>query len=70
VRALTALLVLRDKVIKPLLAAARQNRRRPPTGNLTTVDQHYHTLYHVEAFCRTRNRGMTDIDNSFYIFRR
>jgi len=45
VRALTALLVLRDKVIKPLLAAACQPRRRGrPPSNLTVVDQHYHTL--------------------------
>jgi hypothetical protein len=45
VRALTALVVLRDKVIKPLLAAARQPRRRgPPPSHLTAVDQHYHAL--------------------------
>ncbi len=45
VRALTALAVLRDKVIKPLLAAARQPRRRGrPPSNLTVVDQHYRTL--------------------------
>jgi len=45
VRALTALVVLRDKVIKPLLAAARQlRRRRRPLSNLTAVDQHYHAL--------------------------
>jgi hypothetical protein len=45
VRALTALVVLRDKVIKPLLAAACQPKRqgRPP-ANLTVVDQHYHSL--------------------------
>lgn len=44
-RALTALLVLRHKVIKPLLAAACQPRRRGrPPSNLTVVDQHYHTL--------------------------
>ena len=45
VRALTALVVLRDKVIKPLLAAARQPRGRGrPASKLTVVDQHYHTL--------------------------
>ena len=44
-RALSALLVLRDKVIKPLLAAACQPQRRGrPPSNLTAVDQHYHTL--------------------------
>jgi hypothetical protein len=46
VRALTALVVLRDKVIKPLLAAACQpRRRRRRLSNLTAVDQHYHTLH-------------------------
>ena len=44
VRALTALLVLRDKVIKPLLAAARQPQLRCRTQNLTGIDQHYRTL--------------------------
>jgi hypothetical protein len=44
-RALTALVVLRDKVIQPLLAAACQPRHRgPPASKLTVVDQHYHTL--------------------------
>jgi hypothetical protein len=43
-RALTALLVLRDKVIQPLLAAACQPRHRGPASKLTVVDQHYHTL--------------------------
>lgn len=44
-RALTALVVLRDKVIKPLLAAACQPRRRGRLpSNLTAIDQHYHTL--------------------------
>jgi hypothetical protein len=44
-RALTALLVLRDKVIKPLLAAARQPRRRGRRpSDLTAIDHHYHTL--------------------------
>jgi hypothetical protein len=45
VRALTALLVLRDKVIKPLLAAAcRPRRRGRPPSNLTALDHHYYTL--------------------------
>jgi hypothetical protein len=44
-RALTALVVLRDKVIQPLLAAACQPRHRGrPASKLTVVDQHYHTL--------------------------
>jgi len=44
VRTLTALLVLREKVIKPLLAAARRPQRHPRTRNLTGIDQHYQTL--------------------------
>ena len=43
-KALTALLVLRDKVIQPLLAGALQTR--PPRGaqNPTRLDHHYETL--------------------------
>ncbi len=44
VRALTALWVLRDKVIKPLLAAACQLQRQHRARNLTAIDQHYATL--------------------------
>jgi hypothetical protein len=43
-RAITALIVLRDKAIKPLLAAARP--LHPTRGGLNpkTVDTHYHAL--------------------------
>lgn len=43
-RAITALLVLRDKAIKPLLAAAQENT--PPRGgqNPRTIDRHYQDL--------------------------
>jgi hypothetical protein len=44
VRALTALLVLRDKVIKPLLAAACRRQRHRQTRNPTVIDEHYETL--------------------------
>ena len=43
-RALTALLVLRDKVIKPLLAGSCQLQRGPKPGNTTPLDQHYQRL--------------------------
>jgi hypothetical protein len=43
-RALTALLVLREKVIKPLLAAASDPQPRPRSDNLTPIDQHYQNL--------------------------
>jgi hypothetical protein len=43
-RALTALLVLRDKVIKPLLAGSCRVKRRPKPNNATPLDQHYHRL--------------------------
>jgi hypothetical protein len=43
-RGLRALLVLRDKVIKPLLAAACQLKRGPQPQGCTTLDRHYQTL--------------------------
>jgi hypothetical protein len=43
-RTLTALLVLRDKVIKPLLAAAGQPPAPPRSQNPTPIDAHYQTL--------------------------
>ena len=43
-RTLTTLLVLRDKVIKPLLAAAGQPLAEPQAQKPTTIDQHYQTL--------------------------
>jgi len=44
VRSLTALWVLRDKVIKPLLAGTCQFKRGRPPHIRTRLDQHYHTL--------------------------
>jgi hypothetical protein len=43
-RALTALLVLHDKVIKPLLAAASQPSIEPQIENPTPIDQRYRAL--------------------------
>ena len=43
-RALAALLVLRDKVIQPLLAAALQTRPSRGAQNPTRLDRHYETL--------------------------
>jgi hypothetical protein len=43
-RTLTALLVLRDKVIKPLLAAAGKPPAPPRSQNPTPIDTHYQTL--------------------------
>ena len=43
-QALTALLVLREKVIKPLLAAGCHPQPRPRRDNLTPLDQHYENL--------------------------
>jgi hypothetical protein len=40
-KAITALLVLRDKVIKPLLAAARERRPSRGAQNPTALDAHY-----------------------------
>jgi hypothetical protein len=43
-RTLTALLVLRDKVIKPLLAASRDAHPSPGAQNPTAIDEHYRTI--------------------------
>jgi hypothetical protein len=40
---MAALVVLRDKVIKPLLAAARQDKPGRGAQNPTALDTHYHT---------------------------
>jgi hypothetical protein len=41
---MTALLVLRDKVIKPLLAAAQELRPARGPQNPTALDAHYETI--------------------------
>ena len=43
-RAITALLVLRDKAIKPLLAAAQEITPTHGGQNPRTIDRHYHDL--------------------------
>jgi len=43
-RAMSALLVLRDKVIRPLLAAACQLKRGPKLKCCNALDRHYQTL--------------------------
>ena len=43
-KAMTALVVLRDKVIKPLLAAAKQTRPSHGAQNPTAVDRHYEAI--------------------------
>jgi DNA-binding transcriptional ArsR family regulator len=43
-RAMSTLVVLRDRVIKPLLAAACQLKRGPKPKPCTTLDRHYETL--------------------------
>jgi hypothetical protein len=42
-RAMAALVVLRDKAIKPLIAAAQQHRSRRPQ-NPSPLDNHYQTI--------------------------
>ena len=44
VRSMTALLVLRDQVIRPLLAGVRTPRQGRPPSTWTRLDQHYQTL--------------------------
>jgi hypothetical protein len=43
-RAMTALLVLREKVIRPLLAASSRPEVDAKLNNPTPIDQHYETL--------------------------
>jgi hypothetical protein len=43
-RALTALVVLREKVIRPLLAASTRPHIHSKLSNPTPIDQHYETL--------------------------
>ena len=43
-RAITALLVLRDHVIKPILAGAQTSTRPPKPTIFTPTDQHYERL--------------------------
>ena len=50
-KAITALVVLRDKAIKPLLAAAQELRPRRGAHNPTPLDAHYDAL-------RTAMRGV------------
>jgi hypothetical protein len=50
-RAMSALVVLRNKAIKPLLAAAQDLRPSRGTQNPTALDTHYHTI-------RTAMRGV------------
>ncbi len=43
-KAIAAIVVLRNKVFKPLLAAAQQLQPTRGTQNPTTLDTHYETL--------------------------
>jgi hypothetical protein len=43
-KAVTALIVLRDKAIKPLLAAARELRPSRQTQNPRAIDNHYDAI--------------------------
>jgi hypothetical protein len=44
IRALTALVALRDKILKPLLASCCQRKRGPKPKNPTVLDTHYERL--------------------------
>jgi hypothetical protein len=43
-RAMVALLVLRNKAIKPLLAAAQRRRKSRGAQNPRPIDKHYETI--------------------------
>ncbi len=67
-RALTALVVLREKLIRPLLAASTRPEPHSKLSNPTLIDQHYENL-------RAGMRGLFNelgvaalkIDNLFFI---
>jgi len=44
IRAMTALVVLREKILKPLLASSCPRKRRPKLKNPTIFDTHYERL--------------------------
>lgn len=44
-RAITALLVLRDHLIKPILAGAQTTNLPPKPPILTLTDEHYHSVH-------------------------
>ena len=50
-KAMAAMLVLRDKIIKPLLAAATQKKRSRRAQNPTAIDRHYEVI-------RTEMKGL------------
>jgi hypothetical protein len=52
-RAMVALVVLRNKAIKPLLAAPQRRRKSGAAQNPTPIDKHYETI-------RTAMRGVFD----------
>jgi hypothetical protein len=68
-RAMTALVVLRDKVIKPLLASCCQPKRGRKPKNSTPLDAHYE---HLQTGMRDLFKEVGDhclkIDNYFVIF--
>jgi hypothetical protein len=54
IRAMSALVLLRDKVIKPLLAAAGQLKRGPKPKPRTTLDRHYEPCVRT---CKTYSKN-------------
>ncbi|NOX54439.1 MAG: hypothetical protein GXP27_08350 [Planctomycetes bacterium] len=52
-RTIMAAVVLREKVIKPILAGTLTRRRRRPPKNRNWLDQHYETIrIHMEQLLR------------------
>lgn len=57
IRTLTAMLILREKVIKPVLAGAGRKRVGRPPKNIHPIDKHYANLQH-EMFCAFEMLGL------------
>ena len=58
-KAIAALVTLREKAIRPLLAAAQGNRPSRGSQNPTALDRHYETV-HGGHLAGTRSGGLID----------
>jgi hypothetical protein len=68
-RSLTALLVLREKIIRPLLAAGTQPEPQAKPANPVPIDHHYENLprRNAQPLHRTWHCRVSTIDNLFFI---
>src|SRR6516225_10661096 len=68
-RAMTALVILREKVIRPLLAATQRPEPQTKLNHPTPIDHHYEQLRTPECENSSPPWGWRHrIDNPFFIF--